>query len=425
MNPVLRVLKGTRCFAIAVLCVLFPACAVPAPVEVPSPPEAAAFDPASIMGIYAADGAHGRVIISPRRVGEQTVPLFTSLGTGAIRALFPGEGGSLVAGETLVRPEPAAFRLVFGSEGNLTLFEFASGAERRATRIPLRHEEMAFRGAGGIQLQGTLHLPSSGPGPYPGVVLAGGSEDEGHRHAFDALPYVLVDRGFAVLAFDKRGTGDSEGTWDVEHAALADDLAAAVEWLRARDDVSGNVGLIGFSEGAWIAPLAASRTDAVAYIVALSGGGLPKAESFLHRERGELAEEGFQGEALEGAMASRRSLVEGAEARVSSGVGATPWDLRMTHDPVSEWRQFRRPVLALFGEWDTIIPAARSAERLRRTLDEIGHPDFRVVVFPRAHHSFFLGRTGAPSEFQRMEGLGEYVPGYWDTLLLWLDRVGR
>lgn len=78
---------------------------------------------------------------------------------------------------------------------------------------------------------------------------------------------------------------ESEGTWDVAHPVLVDDLAAAAEWLRARGDVADNVGLIGFSEGSWIAPLAAARTDAVTFIVALSGGGLPKAESFLHRER--------------------------------------------------------------------------------------------------------------------------------------------
>jgi pimeloyl-ACP methyl ester carboxylesterase len=123
-------------------------------------------------------------------------------------------------------------------------------------------------------------------------------------------------------------------------------------------------------------------------------------------------------------MASRLSQVEAAQSRVAAGEGAGPWDLRMTHDPEAEWRQFRGPVLALFGEWDTIVPAVRSAERLRRTFHEVRHPDFRVVVFPRAHHSLFLGRTGAPSEFARMEGPGEYVPGYWDTLLLWLDRVG-
>lgn len=69
--------------------------------------------------------------------------------------------------------------------------------------------------------------------------------------------------------------------------------------------------------------------------------------------------------------------------------------------------------------------AAASAECLRRVLTESRHPDFRVVIFPRAHHSLFLGRTGAPSDFARMEGLGEYVPGYWETLLLWLDRVGE
>lgn len=393
--------------------------------EEPSRQTAVAPDLSSAVGIYAADGPHRRVAVSLRRLGERTVPVFTSLGTGAIRALFPGGDGTLVAGETVARPEPPAFRLSFGGSGTLTLHEVASGAAWNVSKLPLRREEVSFRGAGGTVLRGTLHLPASGAGPFPAVALAGGSEDAGDRHAFDALPYVLADRGFAVLAFDKRGTGASEGSWDVDHPMLAADLAAAVEWLQARDEVGETVGVIGFSEGSWIAPLAAARTAAVDFIVALSGGGLPKAESFLHRERGELEEEGLKGDALEEAMASRRGRVEEARARVAAGEPASPWDLRMTHDPVPEWRRFRGPVLALFGEWDTIVPAVASAERLRRVLTEARHPDFRVVVFPRAHHSLFLGRTGAPSEFARMEGLGEYTPGYWDVLLLWLDRVGK
>lgn len=410
-------------FAVFLLGSLVTATALPAQ-ESPHPASGPP-DLSVVVGIYAAEGPHHRVVISPRRLGERTVPVFTSLGTGAIRALFPGEDGELVAGESLTRPEPVAFRVVFGGAETLTLHEVASGAAWKATKLPLREEEVELRGEGGSALRGTLHLPGSGAGPFPAVALAGGSEDAGDRHAFDALPYVLAERGFAVLAYDKRGTGASEGSWDVEHEVLAADLAAAVEFLADRDEVGETVGVIGFSEGSWIAPLAATQTDGVGFIVALSGGGLPKAESFLHRERGELEEQGLQGDALEEAMDSRRVRVEEARERVAAGEGAKPWDLRMTHDPAAEWRRFRGPVLALFGAWDTIVPPEASAERLRRVLAEAHHPDFRVVVFPRAHHSLFLGRTGAPSEFARMEGLGAYVPGYWETLLLWLDRVGN
>jgi len=377
-------------------------------------------DPFPLAGVYAGEGPHPLEAVSPRRMGEREVLVFTDLGTGAVRVLFPAGQDVFTAGRTVAQPEPAALRLTFRPGGALEIRELASGAAWNARKLSARREEVAFQGEG-VALRGTLHLPPSGAGPFPAVVLAGGSEGEGDRHSFDALPYVLAQRGIAVLAYDKRGTGESEGSWDVDHDLLAADLLAALALLGERDDLSDTLGVIGFSEGSWIAPLAASRSPAVDFIVAISGGVLPKAESFLHKARRELEERGLAGEALEQAFAEQQAVIEASVDRQFEGEGVTPFDLRMLHDPSDQWTAFRGPVLALFGEWDTLVPAERSAERLRELLTKARHPDFRIRLFPKAHHSLFLGVTGTPAEFARMEGIGGYVPGYWETLLLWLD----
>jgi hypothetical protein len=228
----------------------------------------------SAVGAYAGEGPHGLLVISPREMGEQRILVLTDLGTGAIRALFPAEPPwQWVAGETLRSPEPPAFRLRFGGAPGerptgLVIEDVATGATWRAPRVPLRSEEVEIR-RDGLALRGTLHLPPAAPGgsepdpesfSHPGIILAPGSEDEGTRHSLDALPYVLAREGFAVLAVDKRGTGASEGSWDVDHDTLAGDLVAWVEWLADRPELDGRIGVFGFSEGGWIAPLAASRT---------------------------------------------------------------------------------------------------------------------------------------------------------------------
>jgi dienelactone hydrolase len=386
----------------------------------------------SAVGAYAGEGPHGLLVISPREMGEQRILVLTDLGTGAIRALFPAEPPwQWVAGETLRSPEPPAFRLRFGGAPGerptgLVIEDVATGATWRAPRVPLRSEEVEIR-RDGLALRGTLHLPPAAPGgSVPGIVLAPGSEDEGTRHSLDALPYVLAREGFAVLAVDKRGTGASEGSWDVDHDTLAGDLVAWVDWLADRPELDGRIGVFGFSEGGWIAPLAASRTEAIDFLAVSGGGALPKSASFLHQAGKRLEEEGLQGEELERAMSEKRSFLEASARRAADGAEAKPFDLRMAHDPAPEWRRFRGPVLWMIGDDDVLVPPRASAERLREVLARAGHPDYTVRLFPRATHGMFRSVTGAPNEFFRMEGLGELAPGYWETLLRWLDtRVPR
>lgn len=426
--PPMQYSRSTACFLL--LSLVLALAAVPAAADGPSP----AVPPE--VGAYAGEGPHGLLVVSPRAMGERRVLVLTDLGTGAIRALFPAEPPwQWVAGETLRSPEPAAFRLRFegaggGPPAGLVIEDVATGVTWRARRVPLRSEEVEIR-HDGLSLRGTLHLPPAAPpGRLPGIVLAPGSEDEGTRHSLDALPYVLAREGFAVLAVDKRGTGASDGSWDVDHDTLAGDLAAWVEWLATRPELDGRIGVFGFSEGGWIAPLAAARTEAIDFIAVSGGGALPKSASFLHQAEKRLEEEGVprevQAEARERALAEKRSFLEESARRAEGGTDATPFDLRMAHDPAPEWRRFRGPVLWMIGEDDALVPPRASAERMREVLAEAGHPDHTVRLFPRATHGMFRSVTGAPGEFFRMEGLGEIAPGYWETLLRWLDtRVPR
>ena len=78
-----------------------------------------------------------------------------------------------------------------------------------------------------------------------------------------------------MFVYDKRGTGNSTGRFTVDFSELADDAIAAVAQARkllAMPDVP--VGLMGESQGGWIAPLAAARSPVdfvvVSYGLAIS-----------------------------------------------------------------------------------------------------------------------------------------------------------
>jgi alpha/beta superfamily hydrolase len=65
------------------------------------------------------------------------------------------------------------------------------------------------------------------------------------------LFYMFVQRGFAVLRFNSRGVGRSQGLFDHGIGELSD-AAAALDWLQALNRESRGCWIAGFSFGAWI-----------------------------------------------------------------------------------------------------------------------------------------------------------------------------
>lgn len=116
--------------------------------------------------------------------------------------------------------------------------------------------------SGNATLAGQLLEPADAGADTPLVVLAHGSEALGWIGAV-AYPYQFVGRGVSVFVYDKRGTGMSEGEYSQNFPELADDLvAASAEAKRLAEGRYGRFGLYGFSQGGWIAPLAATRARA-------------------------------------------------------------------------------------------------------------------------------------------------------------------
>lgn len=168
-------------------------------------------------------------------------------------------------------------------------------------RIPWITTETVSYQSGDVTLVGTLALPRWQDGPYSAAVIVHGSGSYSRWVGWFNVRQ-LVPHGMAVLIYDKRGVGDSSGVnpqeliggtaiglQDIGNPSaprvqinvaasgemvdiLAKDALAGVEWLQNRSDIDqSKIGLIGGSQAGWIMPLAASRTDTVAFIVSISG----------------------------------------------------------------------------------------------------------------------------------------------------------
>lgn len=128
----------------------------------------------------------------------------------------------------------------------------------RWSPVPLRLTELSFE-SHGTKLAGTLVEPP-GTGPHPLVVLVHGSERTSPMAS--AYPLIYAAQGMSVFAYDKRGTAKSEGEYTQNFELLADDAAAAMaEARRAAAGRFDRIGYFGGSQGGWVAPLAATRSN--------------------------------------------------------------------------------------------------------------------------------------------------------------------
>lgn len=138
--------------------------------------------------------------------------------------------------------------------------------------------DVSFETSDGVTLAGTYSVPMAGsPIKMPALILVHRSGVD--RHEFDPIISTLLDQGYAVLAYDSRGLGKSEGT-AADTKSYMKDFSAAVAFLGTQTEVDASeIGVIGSSLGAHVALVAAGTIPEVKAAVLLSPSvatGLPK-----------------------------------------------------------------------------------------------------------------------------------------------------
>lgn len=213
------------------------------------------------------------MVITPR---EGEILRFKRM-NGETGALWPTkETDSHEGGDGWAEHEPVTNRVHFernpqGEIASLTWHRANAGI--KATRLPL-HEEIVTFQSGDLTLRGKLVSPE-GTGPFAVVVLVHGSEDYSAVNRYSD-PYMHAANGIAAFAYDKRGTGGSEGEYTANFDLLSNDTVAAVKYLRTRKEIDGDkVHLAGFSQGGWIAPLAALKDGNIRTVFVGFGVAVP------------------------------------------------------------------------------------------------------------------------------------------------------
>lgn len=314
--------------------------------------------------------------------------------------------------------------------------------------FPYRTEEIAYgnTAAKGVKLAGTLSTPK-GPGPFPAVLLITGSGPQDRNESllghspFLVLADALTRRGIAVLRVDDRGVGKSTGDFAT---ATSDDFAgdalAGVAYLKSRSEIDPKaIGLVGHSEGGLIAPMVATRSPDVAFIVLMAGTGLTGAEilemqaGLISKAMGATEETAArQSEAIRKLAAivvaepdaeksreamkqaiekmiaalpeSERKAMEGGSADSQLKQFSSPWfRYFLGYDPRPTLRKVRCPVLAINGEKDLQVPPRENLAEIEKALKTGGNTAYEIHELPGLNHLFQESKTGAPSEYGSIE----------------------
>ncbi len=293
----------------------------------------------------------------------------------------------------------------------------------------MRSERLAASSAD-REFTAKLTLPK-GAGPFPAIICLHPANDPTRDHfLFLHLEALLPPLGVAVARFDRRGN-------DVPFDDQARDVEAVLVALAARTDIDPTrLGLWGFSQGAWVAPLVASRSDKVAFLILVAATGVSPVEQMRYGTATQARAAGHTEDEVD-ALLSLRSAFEdfarGARPRAEVQVlidraKGEPWfDLAhvrselppgpgfwpdMDFDPAPVIAAIGVPTILFYGEDDEWQPTDASVAAWERA----GTADLMIARIPKTGHAPTApGGTDAAS----------VLPRYTDTLGAWVKRVAR
>ena len=295
--------------------------------------------------------------------------------------------------------------------------EDVASAATRTTSFSIPGDEAVRIPASGFGIAASVTKSPNATGKLPALILIGGSGALDRDGFVAGIPIVgqiaadLVQAGFLVVRYDKRGVGQSGGRTETSTLNdYAEDVRAIVTWLeKNRKDVDKNrIGLVGHSEGAWVALSVAARDKRVRAVALLAGVSTSGSELVLEQQRHLLDQ-------LKASEADRKAKIDLQTQINSAALKGTGWegvpnDLRraadspwfqsfLAYDPGRIIKDVRQPLLIVQGDLDTQVQP-HHADKLAELARARKHKtSVDVVKVPGVNHLLVPAKTGEVDEY--------------------------
>ena len=282
----------------------------------------------------------------------------------------------------------------------------------------------------GITLAGTFTFPKNKIARAAIILISGSGAQDRDETIFGHKPYlVLADyltrKGFAVLRYDDRGIGGSTGS--LSNSTIEDlstDMIAAVKYLKTSENFDKcNIGLIGHSEGGWIASLVATKIPDISFLILLATPGISGLEIVCDQIANLNSAMELKEDVVRQNVALQRSILEivknekddkiatekltdlvpeNKQAQIKTLI-SVKYRSMISFDPKSVLKRVKCPVLALNGEKDIQVNSSKNLKAISVALEEGGNTTYLTQEIPLVNHLLQTANTGLISEYAKIE----------------------
>jgi pimeloyl-ACP methyl ester carboxylesterase len=313
------------------------------------------------------------------------------------------------------------------------------------TDFPYKQEEVSISNTKSkVKLAGTLTMPSSGKVSKIVILITGSGPQNRNEEVLNHRPFLvwsdwLTRHGIAVLRYDDRGVAKSTGNFATATSFdFADDAEAAVSYIHSRPDLNHlSIGLMGHSEGGFIAPIVAGRNNNVKFIVLLAGPGVPIYQLGLKQSADMSRVAGVSDTIIAQNLALNTKFFNLTlqDSSVSVGQFKNDIDTLLHHEMLSRhwdkakfngWKQayerltnpwqriflrlkpadylvkLKCPVLALNGTKDIAVNCEANLAAITKALNQGGNKKYKIVRFQGLNHLFQKAKTGSEKEYTQI-----------------------
>jgi uncharacterized protein len=318
--------------------------------------------------------------------------------------------------------------------------------------LKLIREEPTIINAPGGALGVSLY--SAGAGKRTTIVLIHGNDPETREMGF-LIPYFVLN-GINVISYDQRGTGKSSGNWQengpVQRAA---DVEAVYDAYSMNPHIDAtHMGVWGFSNGGWSAPIVAISRP-LQFMILKSGPPESLETNVCYSVTQNMQHKNYDEQSIAAATETWRALIAALSGKASWEAARTlyetsstkPWfkdsylpyfyppelgfppppaaaaarQRELVYDPTETLEKLRTPTLALFGALDRNVDVANAPALFKADFARGAMRDFTIKIYRDAGHTLKVSKTGVNGEASPPE---RFTAGYPQVMIQWLRERG-